>query len=48
MPVQLELDEFPKLEKILPIEKIKDLNSRNDTLEGHYLAILDAIHQHFI
>ncbi|MBA7696990.1 hypothetical protein ES703_105648 [subsurface metagenome] len=47
-PVQLEFDDFPTLEKVLQNKKTKELNSRKDTLEGHYLAILDAIHQHFI
>jgi len=46
-PIEFDLMDFPRLHSMLPDAKVKELESRNDTRQGHYIALLDALEEFF-
>jgi hypothetical protein len=46
-PIEFDLKDFPRLHSMLPDAKIKELESRHGTREGHYIALLDALEELF-
>ena len=46
-PVEFDLKDFPRLHSMLPNDKVRELEQRHGTREGHYIALLDALEDSF-
>lgn len=42
-PVDLDIEDFPILERVLPSKKVEEIKSLELTRDGHYIQILEAV-----